>query len=577
MMLGLVRHHGGQGHPAVPGVLRGLRRRAALRHARRSWPSRAVRATTCWCWCWRAAGLVVAWVVLGRRAGSGVDDRPRAAAHPVPGPPDADVRDEPARAHALGAAGGRPAAGERDGGGRRTRSATAPWRPPSRARPPLDPRGQEPHHRARVDAACWRTSRWRWSRWASRPARSATCSTAVADFYDEELDTQLATVHGPGGAGDAGAHGGRGGGHAARLLPAAVPGHLGASSDERDDGAAAAASARPPAPPPSEEEAAARALAARYRLEYVDVAVLRARPRDPAVGAGRADVPLQLPALPPRGRPAGAGDGRSHRHPGGGRADACCCRRRSSPRSGTPSAIQEALKRGQGTQRVLEQASESFKIQILHDDENGEEVLSIDKIQADASPIIRLVDSAVFDALEPPRLGHPHRDPRHRGGDQVPHRRRAAVGHEADRQGAPLHDHQPHQGHGRAGHRGEARAAGRPLPRAHQGPQHRLPRLDHAVRARRGRGHPHPRQGEPVASSSPRCAWTSWASTRRSWPASAASSASPTGWCWSPVPPARARPRRSTPPCPRSSPRRTRSSPSRTRSSTSCAGSRRSR
>ena len=69
------------------------------------------------------------------------------------------------------------------------------------------------------------------------------------------------------------------------------------------------------------------------------------------------------------------------------------------PAVGTPSAIQEALKRGQGTQRVLEEARESFKIQLLHGDENGEEVLSIDKIQADPSPIIRLVDSAVFDAL----------------------------------------------------------------------------------------------------------------------------------------------------------------------------------
>ena len=48
---------------------------------------------------------------------------------------------------------------------------------------------------------------------------------------------------------------------------------------------------------------------------------------------------------------------------------------------------------------MLEQASESFKIQILREDENGEEVLSIDKIQADQSPIIRLVDSTVFDAL----------------------------------------------------------------------------------------------------------------------------------------------------------------------------------
>ncbi len=70
------------------------------------------------------------------------------------------------------------------------------------------------------------------------------------------------------------------------------------------------------------------------------------------------------------------------------------------PAVGTPSAIQEALKRGQGTQRVLEQASESFKLQLVReDDSNGEEDLSIDKIQADESPIIRLVDSAIFDAL----------------------------------------------------------------------------------------------------------------------------------------------------------------------------------
>ncbi|HEU5310097.1 MAG TPA: ATPase, T2SS/T4P/T4SS family, partial [Candidatus Eisenbacteria bacterium] len=69
------------------------------------------------------------------------------------------------------------------------------------------------------------------------------------------------------------------------------------------------------------------------------------------------------------------------------------------PAVGTPTAIQEALKRGQGTQRVLEEASESFKIQVLRDDENGDDVLSVDKIQADASPIIRLIDSTVFDAL----------------------------------------------------------------------------------------------------------------------------------------------------------------------------------
>jgi type IV pilus assembly protein PilB len=68
------------------------------------------------------------------------------------------------------------------------------------------------------------------------------------------------------------------------------------------------------------------------------------------------------------------------------------------PAVGAPTAIQEALKRSQGTQRVLEEASESFKIQVLRDDE-GEETLSIDTIQADESPLVRLVDSAIFDAL----------------------------------------------------------------------------------------------------------------------------------------------------------------------------------
>ena len=98
---------------------------------------------------------------------------------------------------------------------------------------------------------------------------------------------------------------------------------------------------------------AGRPLRARVRGRRL----LRARPRDPAVGPGRADVPLQLPALPARGRPAGAGDGRPHRHPGGGRAEPAAADARSSPRWARPSAIQEALKRGQGTQRVLEQAS----------------------------------------------------------------------------------------------------------------------------------------------------------------------------------------------------------------------------
>jgi type IV pilus assembly protein PilB len=66
---------------------------------------------------------------------------------------------------------------------------------------------------------------------------------------------------------------------------------------------------------------------------------------------------------------------------------------------GTESAIQELLKRSQSAQRVLEEASESFTLQILRDDEEGEETLSIDRLTDTSSPIIRLVDSTIYNAL----------------------------------------------------------------------------------------------------------------------------------------------------------------------------------
>lgn len=66
---------------------------------------------------------------------------------------------------------------------------------------------------------------------------------------------------------------------------------------------------------------------------------------------------------------------------------------------GTDSAIQELLKKSQSAQRVLEEASESFHMEIIREDEEGEETLSIDRLTDASSPIIRLVDSAVYNAL----------------------------------------------------------------------------------------------------------------------------------------------------------------------------------
>ena len=68
---------------------------------------------------------------------------------------------------------------------------------------------------------------------------------------------------------------------------------------------------------------------------------------------------------------------------------------------GTTTAIQEILKKSESSQRVLEEATEEFRIQLVtEDEETGEETLSIDKLTSDSSPIIKLVDSTIFNALQ---------------------------------------------------------------------------------------------------------------------------------------------------------------------------------
>ncbi len=63
------------------------------------------------------------------------------------------------------------------------------------------------------------------------------------------------------------------------------------------------------------------------------------------------------------------------------------------------SAIRDKLQKSESTQRVLDEATEGFRLQILSDDDD--EALTIDRItQHDSSPIIRLVDSIVFNAIQ---------------------------------------------------------------------------------------------------------------------------------------------------------------------------------
>jgi len=52
-----------------------------------------------------------------------------------------------------------------------------------------------------------------------------------------------------------------------------------------------------------------------------------------------------------------------------------------------------------GSKHVLKEVSEDFKLQLVKETDKGEEVLSIEKLTADTSPIIRLIDSTLYDAL----------------------------------------------------------------------------------------------------------------------------------------------------------------------------------
>jgi type IV pilus assembly protein PilB len=149
----------------------------------------------------------------------------------------------------------------------------------------------------------------------------------------------------------------------------------------------------------SAEVARARKLADRYRLEFVDMddfridqELFRAIPADlmlrygfvPYRRDGRSLVivvsdPTDLPMIDELGVILGTPVRVS---------------------VGAPSAIQSILKKSESSQRVLEEATEGFQLQVLKEDESGEENLTVERLTSDISPIIRLVDSTIYTAIQ---------------------------------------------------------------------------------------------------------------------------------------------------------------------------------
>src|SRR5258708_2149843 len=71
-------------------------------------------------------------------------------------------------------------------------------------------------------------------------------------------------------------------------------------------------------------------------------------------------------------------------------------------RVATLSQITELLKKTEQSQRVLDEASEGLAFDVLSNEDNADENISIERLTSedDISPIIRLVDTTIFTALE---------------------------------------------------------------------------------------------------------------------------------------------------------------------------------
>jgi type IV pilus assembly protein PilB len=67
---------------------------------------------------------------------------------------------------------------------------------------------------------------------------------------------------------------------------------------------------------------------------------------------------------------------------------------------GPRSAIESMLKKSESSQRVLEEATEGFQLQLLKEEEGGDENLTVERLTSDISPVIRLVDSTIFTAIQ---------------------------------------------------------------------------------------------------------------------------------------------------------------------------------
>src|SRR5882672_3814522 len=162
---------------------------------------------------------------------------------------------------------------------------------------------------------------------------------------------------------------------------------------------------KPAADPQPPEMKAARELARRYRLPFVDL--LPADRESPIDYKLFTEVPVDLMVrhqFVPLRR-----DGKGLHIAMADPTDlerldelASTLQTRIVPYVATAGAVEVVLRKGDTTQRVLQEAASGFRISLVRETEHGEEVLDLDRLATDSemSPIIKLVDTIVYNAME---------------------------------------------------------------------------------------------------------------------------------------------------------------------------------
>ena len=152
---------------------------------------------------------------------------------------------------------------------------------------------------------------------------------------------------------------------------------------------------------PSKEIEEARQLAARYRCEFVDLAQHRIDPdlfrlipvdmmfRHHFIPLEASDGTLTVAMADPTQFFV---------------ADELAVRlgRDVVVKVATQAQIEDILKKTEQSQRVLEEATEGFRLDVVRESDNDDATISAERLTAtaDMSPVIRLVDSTLFNALE---------------------------------------------------------------------------------------------------------------------------------------------------------------------------------